>query len=105
MTQRLFFHLTFPIALLVFATAAPRVSLCAEPLVEVTFTNDAGKTESRSGRVLVEAVDGGVLLEDRAKKLWTVTGDKKQSVTRSDSEFLPYSADELGKQMLAEFGS
>ena len=101
---RFLFQFTLPVALLVFLGAQPRVVICADALVKVTFTNDAGRTESCSGRVLVEAADGGLLLEDRAKRLWTVAGDKKKSLTKTESEFRPFSADELGRQLLAELG-
>ncbi len=78
--------------------------MCADALVKVAYTNEAGKTEIREGRVLVEAEDGGVLLEDRALALWTIPGDKRKSVTDIQTPFHPMTAEELGRQMLAEFG-
>lgn len=77
---------------------------CAEPLVKVTFTNQAGQTETLLGRVVVEAVDGGVLLEDRAKQLWTITGEQRKSLTSTELPFQPFPAKELGEHLLAEMG-
>lgn len=60
--------------------------------------------ETREGRVLVEAADGGILLEDRARRLWTIDGKNRKSLTDLQMPFLPLSAEELGNELLAEFG-
>jgi hypothetical protein len=95
----------FPtIILLLLITALPRECFCADALVKVNFTNDAGKAETREGRVIVEAADGGVLLEDRSRRLWTIAGEKRKSLTDTGIPFLPLAGDDLGKELLAEFG-
>lgn len=82
----------------------PCAAWSAETLVKVGFVNDIGQTESREGRVLVEAADGGILLEDRAKRLWAVQGEKRKSLTELEMPFVPLTGEELGKELLAEFG-
>lgn len=77
---------------------------CAEPLVKVTFTNEAGQIETQLGRVVVEAADGGVLLEDRAKQLWTITGKQRKALTNTEMPFQPFSSKELGEHLVAEMG-
>ncbi len=75
-----------------------------DPLVEVVYTGKDGKPQTREGRVLVEAADGGVLLEDRAGQLWTITAEQRPAVKTTNAEYRADSADELGRQLLAEFG-
>ena len=42
--------------------------------VRIRFVDDRTQAEiTADGRVLVEATDGGVLLEDRAGTLWSIT--------------------------------
>jgi hypothetical protein len=95
----------FPLLLiLILLAGGPQSVRGAEGLVKVRFTNDAGNQETREGRVRVEAVDGGLLLEDRAQQLWTIPGEKRKSLTDTGLLFQHFSAEELGRQMLAEFG-
>ncbi len=75
-----------------------------EALFKVVFANKAGQTETRLGRVLIEAADGGVLLEDEAKQLWTITGEQRKSITDTKSPYQPLKPDDLGKELLKEFG-
>lgn len=91
------------IAFLVLAWGT-HVGHCADALVKVGFLNEAGRMEMREGRVIVEAQDGGILLEDRAKRLWTVQGEKRKSLTALEMPFLPLTGEELGRELLSEFG-
>lgn len=67
----------------------------------VAFTLD-GTDHEIPGRVLVTAQDGGVLLEDREGTIWPVTGPQLRSRKSLQTPFDYYSADELGRQMLAK---
>lgn len=55
-----------------------------------------------SGKIQVEAQDGGLLLLDRAGVLWAITPEEKTAQSRDDMAFEPLSRDELGKQLLGE---
>ena len=76
----------------------------AEPLVRVTFAEKDGAERAVEGRVLVEAQDGGVLVQGRDGVLWTVTPERLRGREAVGGEFEPLSAEELGEGLLAEFG-
>jgi len=67
----------------------------------VTFENDGVEMQIR-GRVVVEAQDGGLLVMDRAGKLWTVTAKAKKSHTTDELPFKPFTQDEIGREILKE---
>lgn len=54
------------------------------------------------GRVLVEAQDGGVLLEERNGRIRQLTPKMIESKSTSPSPFLPMTNDELGNDLLAQ---
>lgn len=77
----------------------------AKMLRRVRF-RDAGESErSIAGRVLVRATDGGLLLEDRAARLWTVTAENLIEETQQDEAFTPLAASELGTHLIAELNA
>lgn len=55
-----------------------------------------------AGRVLVEAQDGGILLEARDGRLWTVFPEELQSREENAAPFTPLSKDEVAQKLLAE---
>jgi len=61
-----------------------------------------GKDVAIDGRLKVEAQDGGLLMESRDGKLWTVVPEQRVSRKTDDAPFTPFSADDLGTRMLAE---
>ena len=76
-------------------------------LHRVTWTDAKSETRTIAGRVLLEAQDGGLLLEARDGRLWNVTPKQLQKHERTDTEFRPLSAEELGQQLsrdVAELG-
>lgn len=79
-------------------------AFAADALERVVFTDDAMQTQTVEGRVLVEAQDGGVLLEQADGRLWTVTADRLTSRSKTKQEFQSVTAKELAKQLKAEFG-
>lgn len=76
-------------------------------LHRVTFTDAKSVTRTIESRVLLEAHDGGLLLEGRDGRLWNVTPKQLQTNEISNDAFRPLSADQLGEQLakeVAEFG-
>lgn len=77
----------------------------AAPLHSVRF-RDADKTERTvAGRLLARAADGGLLLEDRAGRLWTITPEQLVSDETLDATFSPLTSDELGATLIAELNA
>lgn len=74
--------------------------------VRIRFVDDRTQAEiTADGRVLVEATDGGVLLEDRAGTLWSITPDRLQSREDLQQTFAPLDAAELGALLEEELGN
>jgi len=72
------------------------------PALERVELRRAGQQRTVEGRVLLTAQDGGVLLLARDGMLWAVPPDEQVNRSSDDQPFLPFSADELGEQLLAE---
>ena len=79
-----------------------------EPRMQrVTFTDAKSVARTIESRVLLEAQDGGLLLEGRDGRLWNVTPKQMQKREESGDSFQPLSAEQLGEQLsheVAEFG-
>ncbi len=73
----------------------------ARALEHVTFSHSDNQRQV-SGRILVEAQDGGLLLEGRDRIIWTVQPDEILSRRRDTTEFVPLSTSELSEQLLRE---
>ena len=76
-------------------------------LHRVTFADDKSVTRTVDCRILLTAQDGGLLLEGRDGKLWTVSPKQLEKSESSDETFQPLPADQLGQQLqqeLIEFG-
>lgn len=79
----------------------------APRLQRVTFTDAKSVTRTIESRLLLEAQDGGLLLEGRDGRLWNVTPKQLQKRESTEEPFQPLSADQLGEQLAreaAEFG-
>jgi hypothetical protein len=70
-------------------------------LDRITVRRDAGETEI-VGRVLVEAQDGGVLLQSRDGALWIVQPEEMVRRETDAVPFQPWGPDEVAAQLLAE---
>ncbi len=70
--------------------------------VEQVRFRDDGRTRTVAGRVLVEAVDGGVLVESDDGVLWTIQGNAVVSRRQTSSPFKPLTVDQLAEKLLAE---
>jgi hypothetical protein len=68
----------------------------------VTWTDAKSETRTITSRVLLEAQDGGLLLEGRDGRLWTVSPKQLQKHETTDELFQPLTADELGQQLSRE---
>lgn len=68
---------------------------------QVTLQRD-GKTLQVSGKVVVEAQDGGILLMDRAGALWAITPEEKVSRSQTEQVYTPFTKEELSKELLRE---
>ena len=86
-------------ALLLFFLAAP-----AAALEHVTFQRDA-KQQTASGKTVVRAQDGGILLIGRDGELWSLEPQEIVSERKDDEPFEPLSSDELSAQLLRELPS
>lgn len=74
------------------------------PLERLTFNDEAKVTRTVAGRVLLDAEDGGVLLQGQDGRLWNI--EKEHIATREPTgrTFEPLSAEQLGKQVATEVG-
>jgi hypothetical protein len=68
----------------------------------VDFFQD-GQQQTVAGRVLIEARDGGVLVEAADGAQWTIEGPAVLSRKRTASPFKALTSDEMAKKLLVEF--
>lgn len=83
-------------ALLCFASIQP-----AEALEHVEFRRGE-KTQRISGRLLVEAQDGGLLVQSCDGMLWAITPKEQIKRVSNADPFKPFGRDEIAKRVLAE---
>jgi hypothetical protein len=69
--------------------------------VRVEFSQE-GRTRDVKGRIVLEAADGGMLLEGDDGMLWTIEGKQVRGRKELDSTFKPLTRDELAEKMIAE---
>ncbi len=74
------------------------------PLERVTWHDEAQQPHEVSGRVLVEAADGGLLLIGQDGRLWTIEKGELASRQEAGEPFRPLTAAALGKQLKTELG-
>jgi len=88
------------------AWAALRVHADEPPatLEKISFHDEKRQPHEIFGRVLIEAADGGLLVEERQGRLWTI--DKPQLKARSSTgeQYHPLTIDELARQLPQELG-
>ncbi|HTQ38702.1 MAG TPA: DUF1570 domain-containing protein [Pirellulales bacterium] len=70
-------------------------------LDQITMRRD-GETTHLSGKAVVTAQDGGVMLQTADGKLWNILPAEIVDHERDDKPFVPLSAEQLKKQMLAD---
>lgn len=97
------------LALVVLLVRISCVSVCGDdadaPLVKLTLTSVPGQPPtSVHGRVILQAQDGGILLEQRHGELLNLTPDMFTALERTDELFRPFDADELAEWLTARMG-
>lgn len=65
------------------------------------FRDETGNTKSVDGRVLVRASDG-LLVEDPARRLWTITLSQLDEETVTDRPFALFDSEKLGSRLVEE---
>ena len=73
-------------------------------LERITFQTESKERRTVSGKVLVEAQDGGLLVLEQDGRLWTVEKEQLGERQPTQQEFRPLTPDELGKRLGSEFG-
>jgi hypothetical protein len=73
----------------------------ASAIDHVTLKRD-GKTSEISGRLLVEAQDGGLLVLTADGTIWAIPPEEQVDHTTDDKPFVPFSREEMTKRLLAE---
>ena len=81
------------------ATSAAHKETAA--LWTVTFLDAQDSEQIVDGRVVVEAQDGGLMLEDRMGVLWNITPDRLVDRQAAGREFTAYSSQEVQAALLA----
>ncbi len=76
----------------------------AQPMEQFRFTDKQEEERTILGRVLVEAQDGGVLVEDQAEWLWNITPAQMKERKKLDSTYSPLSDEERISALKDEFG-
>lgn len=77
--------------------------LDGQQVSRVTMKNAKGGEQTVSGRVIVRAGDGGLLVvEDRAGRFWTVTAERLVAEERTGVAFRPMTPSELGETVSSE---
>lgn len=79
----------------------------ADALVQVTFIDQSNSpaTQTHSGRIVVEAQDGGILFQTCDGQLWNITPDRLQGTQATEDLFEPFTPAELADQLQGEFGA
>jgi len=73
-----------------------------EGVLETITFDDDGTPRTISGRVLVKAVDGGLLVQERDGRLWTVTSEALGQRESTGDAFRPEESAALGKRLAVE---
>jgi hypothetical protein len=93
-----------------FAACATQIPFLDDPLFAdekretFVFQDEKGKSQEIIGQVLVEAVDGSLLLQGNDSRIWRVSAKQLQDRPTIEKPFVPISKTELGKQLLREMG-
>lgn len=97
------FHLLLVMSLVAQGMAQETANV-SQPLEVFRFTDKQEAEHTVSGRVLVVAADGGLLVEDQSDTLWNITPSQLMERKTTGSPFAPLSAEERVTALKAEFG-
>lgn len=77
-----------------------------QPLEErFVFHDEKQKPRETLGKVLVEAVDGSLLIQGIDSRIWRVSAQRLKSRTPTKKAFAPISKPDLGQQLVQELGA
>lgn len=74
------------------------------PLERITFRDQGKADQTVAGRVLTEAMDGGLLVQGQDGRLWTVEKEHLATREQTGEKFQPLTPAALGRQVAAELG-
>jgi len=83
----------------------PCVVRAEDSLVRVAYRDNDGRQQIVSGRILVEAVDGGLMLQTPDGAITTIEAELSPEKKETNEKFVPLTAQALGEQLLQEFGA
>ncbi len=81
---------------------AKKMPVAAETVAETVTFRLNGQTQTIKGRVIVEAADGGLLVQGVDGALWSIEHNEVQGRERLGRPFKPLTPTELSEQLLAE---
>ncbi|MBN71512.1 MAG: hypothetical protein CME32_19785 [Gimesia sp.] len=74
------------------------------PLYEFTFLDEQKQEQTLKGALIIEARDGGVVMQTRDGRLLTATPEQLKAKRRLEEPFTPLGKAELTEQLTREFG-
>ncbi|TWU11774.1 hypothetical protein CA54_05840 [Symmachiella macrocystis] len=89
-------------ACIVLAVAVP--PSFAETVEQVVYRDEQQQQHVVTGRILVEAADGGVMLQSADGAIAAITAEQIVERENRDEQFRPHTAEELSAQLKQEFG-
>ncbi|MEZ6132359.1 MAG: DUF1570 domain-containing protein [Planctomycetaceae bacterium] len=101
---RTFLAVFAAVSVLASITVGRADDVASTPLVTVTLATEMQPPETVSGRILVKAQDGGLLLEDRSGRLHQLTPKQFSDVAEQKLPFTYLSSDELAGVLLQQTG-
>jgi hypothetical protein len=97
-------HRAALLAPLILLAAADLSAAEPEPAFKATFLDEAKRSVTVEGKLVVEAADGGFLLLGRDGRLWTVRPARLINRERLDRPFSMMTGDELARALTDEYG-
>ncbi len=97
-------HVIFRGAAMAVFVAAFAAHANAEVAERVVYRDEQQQQRTIEGRLLVEAADGGVMLQSADGAITTIPAEQLVQRSKLDAEFRPLTADEVGAQLKQEFG-
>jgi hypothetical protein len=79
-------------------------SFSADKLIRVTFTDKNAGRLTVDGRIVVKASDGGIMVQGRDGRLYSVTPAVEHGREDTGKEFAPFDRDETAETLLRQFG-
>ncbi len=91
-------------AIVLIASCHLAVLSAAEPAIRAVYKDAQQQQQTATGRVLVEAQDGGLMLQAADGSIETIAAENLNSREATTEPFRPLTAQEMGKQLRDELG-